>query len=183
MRFFNRLAFAMLAFAPAVWATANSVYDFKVKTIEGKEISLAEYKGKTLLIVNTASKCGYTPQYAALENVYTKYKDKNVVVLGFPSNDFGGQEPGTNQEIKHFCQAKYNVDFPMFEKGPVKGDSKQPLFAYLTDNSPSKGEIRWNFEKFVIGPDGKVAARFRSRTKPDDSELTAALDKALAAAK
>ncbi|MGZ3724071.1 MAG: glutathione peroxidase [Bdellovibrionales bacterium] len=167
-----------LFLAQTVFA-ADSIYGFKVKNIDGKEVNLADYKGKSVVIVNTASKCGYTPQYEALEALYAKYKDKGVVVLGFPSNDFGGQEPGTNAEIKHFCQANYHVDFPMFEKGQVKGEQKQPLFAFLTDTAPTKGEIRWNFEKFVVGPDGKVAARFRSGTKPDDKELAAAIEKTL----
>jgi glutathione peroxidase len=170
---------AALTLGSSAWA-ADSIYDFKVKNIDGQEVNLADYKGKPLVIVNTASKCGYTPQYEALEALYTKYKAKGVVVLGFPSNDFGGQEPGSNAEIKHFCQAKYNVDFPMFDKGPVTGDKKQPLYAYLTENAPEKGAVKWNFEKFVISPEGKVAARFRSATKPDDPALASAIDKTLA---
>jgi glutathione peroxidase len=164
----------------ALAANAHSIYDFKVKTIDGKEISLANYKGKSLLIVNTASKCGYTPQYEGLEALYNKYKEKGVVVLGFPSNDFNGQEPGTNAEIQHFCKAKYNVDFPMFEKGVVKGEQKQPLFTYLTENAPVQGEIKWNFEKFLIDPTGKIVSRFRSAVKPSDAALTAAVEKAIA---
>jgi glutathione peroxidase len=160
-------------------AATDSIYGFKVVTIDGKEVNLSDYKGKPVMIVNTASKCGFTPQYDGLEALYAKYKTHGLVVLGFPSNDFGGQEPGTNAEIKKFCSTRFNVDFPMFAKGPVKGTDRQPLFTYLTENAPEKGEIKWNFEKFLIGPDGKVAARFRSKVKPDDPALTSAVEKVL----
>lgn len=164
----------------ALAAHADGLYGFKVKTLEGASKSLADYRGQTLLIVNTASRCGYTPQYDGLEKLYGKYKAKGFVVLGFPSNDFGGQEPGTNAEIKKFCQSNYKVDFPMFEKGPVKGDGKQPLFAFLTANAPDKGEIKWNFEKFLIDPRGQIVARFDSKVTPDDPKLVSALEKSLA---
>ena len=167
--------------APSAWAAPASIFDFKVTTLEGQTIPLSTYQGKTLLIVNTASKCGYTPQYAGLERIYTKYKDKGFLVLGFPSNDFGGQEPGTNGDIKKFCQAKYNVDFPMFSKAPVKGADTQPLYLYLKQNAPAdhQGEIKWNFEKFLINPAGQVVGRFDSKVTPDDRALEAAIEKNL----
>jgi len=167
----------LLLFSVSAAHAADTIYEFKVKDIDGKEVSLAEYKGKTAVIVNTASKCGYTPQYEGLEALYKKYKSRGVVVLGFPSNDFHAQEPGTNAEIKKFCQAKYNVDFPLFEKNPVSGSQKQPLYAYLTDHGPDKGEVKWNFEKFVVDPSGHVVARFRSKVKPDSNDISSAIEK------
>ncbi len=157
-----------------------SVFDFTVKTIDGKETSLAAYKGKALLIVNTASKCGFTPQYAGLETLYEKYKDKGLVVLAFPSNDFLGQEPGTNAEIKKFCELKYKTTFPLFEKIDVKGESTAPLYKYLT-SLPGKqgGAITWNFNKFLVAPDGTVVEHFGSRTDPNDAELTQKLEQVL----
>jgi glutathione peroxidase len=157
-----------------------SVYDFKVKTIDGKETSLAQYKGKALLIVNTASQCGYTPQYAGLEALYLKYKDKGLVVLAFPSNDFGGQEPGTNAEIKTFCELKYKTTFPLFEKIDVKGDSAAPLYKYLT-GLPGKqgGTITWNFNKFLVAPDGTVVEHFDSKTDPTGATLTGKVEQTL----
>lgn len=160
-------------------ANATDLYSVPLKDIEGKPTTLASYKGKTLLIVNTASKCGYTPQYDGLEALYAKYKGKGLVVLGFPSNDFGGQEPGNDAEIKTFCQTRFHVDFPMFTKAPVKGDAKQPLYAYLTQNAPKTGEIKWNFEKFLVSPQGQIVGRFGSAVKPDDAELTSAIEKNL----
>jgi glutathione peroxidase len=160
---------------------ASSVHEFSVQTIDGKKVSLKDYSGKALLIVNTASRCGYTPQYKGLEALYRKYKGQGLVVLGFPSNDFGGQEPGTNAEIKTFCETKYQVSFPLFGKGPVSGGGIQPLFAYLTkDADPqSAGEVQWNFEKFVIDRKGRLVQRFRSATTPEDGKLAAAVEKAL----
>jgi glutathione peroxidase len=133
------------------------------------------YKGKTLLIVNTASQCGYTSQYEGLQGVYSKFKDKGLVVLGFPSNDFGGQEPGTNSEIKKFCKGRYKVEFPMFAKGAVKGAQQQPLFQYLTKSAPQPGDIKWNFEKFLIAPNGKIVGRFGSSVAPEDAQLVSAI--------
>lgn len=156
--------------------TGPGIYDLKVKNIDGQEVALNTFKGKTLLIVNTASQCGYTKQYDGLEALYAKYKDKGLVVLGFPSNDFGGQEPGTNAEIKKFCQTRFKVDFPMFAKGPVKGPEKQSLFNILTSSSQPAGEIKWNFEKFVVGPTGDVVARFDSKVTPESPELKAAIE-------
>jgi glutathione peroxidase len=175
------LVAAVLAIATlSAGGTPVSVYDFKVKTIDGKEASLAEYKGKALLIVNTASQCGYTPQYAGLEALYVKYRDRGFTVLGFPSNDFGGQEPGTNTEIKKFCELRYKTTFPLFSKIPVKGDDANPLYKYLT-SLPGKqgGAITWNFNKFLIGPDGTVIEHFDSRVDPMSSELTGKLEQVL----
>lgn len=151
--------------------TSQSVYDFKVQNIEGKQLDLSIFKGKVLLIANTASNCGYTPQYAGLQELYEKYKEQGLVVLGFPSNDFGAQEPGTNEEIVKFCSATYEVTFPLFSKGPVSGQDKQELFAYLTENSPEPGEIKWNFEKFLVGRNGQVQMRYRSNVSPTNSEV------------
>jgi len=160
-------------------ATTKSIYTIPVKDIDGKSTDLSTYKGKVLLIVNTASKCGYTPQYEGLEKTYEKYKAKGVVILGFPSNDFGGQEPGTNQEVHSFCKLKYGVTFPLFEKGPVKGPEKQPLFSTLLQMAPKPDEIKWNFEKFLIDRQGHVVSRFLSAVKPDSPELTEAIEKVL----
>jgi glutathione peroxidase len=155
---------------------ASSIYDFSPKSIDGKTVPLTGYKGKVVLVVNVASKCGYTPQYAGLEALYQKYKDRGLVIAGFPANNFGLQEPGTDEEIKTFCSTKYNVTFPMFSKVSVKGDDKAPLYQYLTANA---GEIKWNFTKFLVGKDGKVIKRFDSAVKPDSEELTSAIDAAL----
>lgn len=150
-----------------------SVYDFKLKTIEGKDFSLAKYKGKKILVVNTASKCGFTPQYKELEQLAETYKDK-LVIVGFPANNFGGQEPGTDAEIKTFCSDLYKVTFPMSTKVSVKGDDIAPLFKYLTtaENPDFTGEIKWNFEKFLLDENGKLIHRFRSAVKPMDAAIT-----------
>lgn len=162
-----------------------SVLDFTVKDIDGKDVKLADqYAGKVLLIVNTASKCGYTPQYEDLEAVYKKYHDKGFEVLAFPSNDFGAQEPGSETEIKEFCSTKYNVTFPLFSKIPVKGEAKAPLYAYITDtakNPSTGGEIKWNFTKFLVDRDGKIIARYEPKVKPTDAEVTGAIEKVLEA--
>jgi len=153
-----------------------------VKDINGKETSLKAYDGKVLLVVNVASKCGYTPQYKALEKVYEKYRDQGLVVLGFPCNDFGSQEPGTNEEIKQFCSANYNVTFPLFDKIHVKGPEQHPLYTALSGkDSPYPGDVKWNFGKFLVGRDGKILKRFDSATKPESPELTQAIESALAA--
>jgi glutathione peroxidase len=161
------LIFAFAFIAPA------SVYDFKLKSIDGESFSLAKYKGKKVLIVNTASKCGYTPQYAELQKLADTYKDK-LVVVGFPANNFGQQEPGTNSEIKTFCSARFGVTFPLSEKVSVKGDDIDPLFKYLTEapNPDFTGEIKWNFEKFLIDEHGKLIHRFRSQTTPMSEAIT-----------
>jgi glutathione peroxidase len=161
---------------------AGSIYDIPVKDIDGKDTTLAAYKGKVVLIVNVASHCGYTPQYANLEAVYKKYKGQGFVVLGFPCNQFGAQEPGTNEEIKQFCTSKYDVTFPLFDKIEVNGANRHPLYVALAgEASPFPGNIKWNFIKFLIGKDGKIINRFDSKVKPDSPEATAAIEAALAA--
>jgi len=156
----------------------GSVYDFTMETIDGRAQPLSVYKGQVLLIVNTASKCGFTKQYAGLEPLYEKYKDRGLVVLGFPANNFMGQEPGTNEEIQQFCTLKYNVTFPMFRKISVKGGDIHPLYAWLTAH-PNGASVSWNFNKFLIGRDGNLLAHFGSRTAPESEELTAAIEEAL----
>ena len=161
---------------------AKSVLEFKVKDIEGKEVDLASYKGKTLLIVNVASKCGNTKQYKDLVALNDKYKDKNLVILGFPANEFGGQEPGSNEDIKKFCTSTFQVNFPMFSKVVVKGKDIAPLFQYLTtaENPDAKGDIKWNFEKFLIGPDGQLKHRFAAGLNPSDEKISKAIDELIA---
>jgi glutathione peroxidase len=173
---------ALTAVLVAMAGPKTSIYEIPLKDIDGKDASLAKYKGKVLLVVNVASKCGFTPQYKGLEALYRQQKDKGLVVLGFPCNDFGSQEPGTTEEIKAFCSKNYDVTFPMFEKVHVKGAEQHPLFNTLTGaDSPFPGDIKWNFGKFLIGKDGKILKRFDSKTAPDSPELTAAVEEALAA--
>lgn len=153
---------------------AVSIYDFKVPGLEGNTIDLAAYKGKKILIVNTASKCGFTPQYDELQALYSKYQDK-LVVIGFPANNFKGQEPGSNSEIKEFCKKNYGVTFPMTEKVSVKGDDIHPLFKYLTDEAKKLGiedPIKWNFTKFLVDENGKLVTMFDSKVKPMSEEIT-----------
>ena len=165
-----------------VLAATTALYEIPLKDIDGKSTSLKAHQGKVLLVVNVASKCGLTPQYKALEGVYQQYKDRGLVVLGFPCNDFGNQEPGSNSEIKEFCSSNYEVSFPLYDKLHVKGGEQHPLYAALTgSDSPFPGEIQWNFGKFLIGKDGKILARFEPRTTPDSKEVTEAIEKALAA--
>lgn len=145
-----------------------------LKDIKGNDVDLSKYKGKVVMLVNVASKCGLTPQYEALQSLYEKYEKKDFVIIGLPANEFGAQEPGTNEEIEKFCTSKYKVTFPMMGKIVVKGDGIHPLYKYLTsvDTKPAaKGDITWNFEKFIIGKDGEVKARFAPRTKPDDAKV------------
>ena len=151
----------------------------EVKKIDGTSVDLSSYKGKVVLIVNVASKCGKTPQYAGLQSLYEKYKDKGLVVLGFPANEFGAQEPGSDSEIKSFCSSKYGVTFDMFSKIVVKGADKSPLYKTLTESADPKGEVAWNFEKFLIGRDGKVVGRYKSGVAPDDATLKTAIEAAL----
>jgi len=161
---------------------ASSVYEFTLNSIDGQPAPLAAYKGKVLLLVNVASKCGFTPQYEALEALHEKYKAQGLVVMGFPANNFMGQEPGTNEEIKDFCSRTYNVKFPMYAKISVKGDDKVALYHYLTDkeaNPTTGGEIKWNFTKFLVSRDGKILARFEPAVKPDSPEVVSAIEKAL----
>jgi glutathione peroxidase len=160
---------------------ASAVYSFTLNSIDGTPAPLADYKGKVVLLVNVASQCGYTPQYSALEAIYEKYKDRGFVILGFPANNFGAQEPGTNEEIKTFCTRKYSVTFPMYSKISVKGADQAPLYAYLTKETPAgiAGEIKWNFTKFLVDRDGKVVQRFESAVTPDSQEVVAAIEKEL----
>ncbi len=157
----------------------TTVYSFKVKTIDGEEKSLGDYRGKTLLIVNTASKCGFTPQYAGLETLYQKYKARGLEVLAFPANNFMWQEPGSNSEIKEFCSLKFRNTFPLFSKISVKGKDIDPLYAYLTRDTDFKGDIGWNFSKFLIDSQGRVVARFGSTTDPMSKDLILKLEAAL----
>jgi glutathione peroxidase len=157
-----------------------NVHKFNVKDINLNEVQLSDYEGKVLLIVNVASKCGFTGQYKELQKIYEQYNDRGFEILGFPCNDFGGQEPGTNEEIKEFCSLNYNVTFPMFDKVKVKGSDKHPLFKMLTNNSVTgKSNIKWNFEKFIIGKNGNVVDRFRTPTKPDSKKIISVIEKEL----
>ncbi len=188
MRYFMILPILILllfVFSPAIRVHASEtiqcIYDFTQNDIEGKPVKFEDYKGKVLLIINTASKCGFTPQYKELMELYSKYKEKGLVVLGFPANEFGQQEPGTDQEIQEFCTLNYKVEFPMFSKVCVKGESIEPLFHFLTEqkNPDFTGEIKWNFEKFLIGKDGQLLHRYRSKVKPTDPEIVEAIEQAL----
>ncbi len=162
--------------------SATQLQEIPLKDINGKPASLKDYNGKVLLVVNVASKCGFTPQYEALEAMHRKYKDKGFSVLGFPCNDFGKQEPGSNEEIKQFCSSKFNVTFPMFDKLHVKGPEQHPLYAALTGKEAAfPGDVKWNFGKFLIGKDGKILKRFDSKVTPDSPEMVQAIETALAA--
>jgi len=184
------LSATLLALVPAIGRAAGpdkekstSVLDFKVKDIDGKEVDLSKYKGDVLLIVNVASKCGLTPQYKGLESTYEKYKDRGFAILAFPANEFGGQEPGSNAEIKEFCTKKYDVTFPVFSKIIVKGDGIHPLYHYLTGKDTDgqfAGVIPWNFTKFLVDRKGRVVARFDPRTTPESPQVTKAIESALA---
>lgn len=156
----------------------NSLYDLSAPRIDGTVKSLDEFKGKVVLVVNTASQCGYTPQYADLQKLYEKYKDQGFVVLGFPSNDFGQQEPGTEGEIQKFCSSKFGVTFPLFAKTKVLGADKSPVYAFLTKSTGGE-EVGWNFEKFLVGKNGLVIERFSSNVKPLSAQLTEAVEKAV----
>ncbi len=176
---------ALLTVPPAVTrvrAADKSVYDFTMKSIDGKPVPLSAYKGKVLLIVNVASRCGFTPQYTDLEALYRKYEGRGFTILGFPANNFKNQEPGTNAEIKEFCTTKYGVSFPMFSKISVKGSDEDPFYRYLTSpeaNPSTSGEVMWNFQKYLVGRDGKVRAKFLSKVTPMSLEVTSAIESAL----
>jgi len=174
------LAFVAASFSDAGAAVARTVHDFKARSNNGKDASLSQYKGKVLLIVNTASRCGFTSQYEDLETIYDQYRAKGFEVLAFPANNFMNQEPGTDAEIAKFCSLKYDTTFPLFSKVSVKGKDIHPLYAYLTQATPFPGDIKWNFNKFLVGPDGRVAARFDSKVKPTSPEVTSAIEKLLA---
>ncbi|MCX7797705.1 MAG: glutathione peroxidase [Melioribacter sp.] len=155
----------------------SSIYDIIVKDIDGKEIKLSEYKGKVLLIVNVASKCGFTPQYKGLQKIYEKYKSRGFEILAFPCNDFGGQEPGSNQEIKEFCSKKYKVTFKLFDKIKILGEEKSELYKRLTNSdNVEKGDVKWNFEKFLIDKKGIIKARFRSTVEPESKKITEVIE-------
>lgn len=154
----------------------KNIYDVTVKDMDSKDISLADYKGKVLLIVNVASHCGYTKQYEGLEKIYEQNKDKGFEILAFPSNDFGEQEPGTNEEIKQFCESKYNITFKLFDKITVQGSNASPLYEILMNNAPTKGAIDWNFEKFLIDRNGNITGRYKSKVTPESEELTSAIN-------
>src|SRR4051794_18918481 len=167
-------------------AKDKSVYGFTMKDIDGKPVDLSQYKGKVSLVVNVASKCGNTPQYKNMEAIYEKYKDQGFEILAFPANEFGKQEPGSNEQIKDFCTSTYHTQFPLFSKIVVKGEGQAPLYQYLTSkdaNQKTAGVITWNFEKFLVSKDGKVVARFKPKVKPDEKEVIDAIEKELAKAK
>lgn len=170
------LLFAIALFFGFQMNAQNSVYDFKFEDINGQETSLEAYKGKKILVVNTASECGFTPQYKQLQELFVQHNNK-LVVIGFPANNFGGQEPGSEEEIKSFCEKNYGVEFPMAAKVSVKGEDIHPLFQFLTEqeNESFTGDIRWNFEKFLIGENGKLIARFRSNTSPTSDKIVGLL--------
>lgn len=172
------VAAALLAIVASAGASeTSSLFDLTATNIDGKPQPLSAYKGEVVLVVNTASECGFTPQYAGLEKLYEEYKDKGFTILGFPSNDFGGQEPGTAAEIKSFCEKRFKVTFPMFDKVATKGGSQSAVYAFLTKD---KGEPRWNFHKYLVGKDGKVIAAYPSSVAPDSRELLGAINQALA---
>ena len=157
------------------------IYEYTVKSIEGDMVDLSSYRGKVVVIANTASECGFTPQYEDLEKLYTQYSAQGLVVLGFPSNDFGGQEPGENKQIKEFCKVRYGVTFPLFEKGSVSGDDIQPLFKFLTKeaNEDLTGSIKWNFEKFIIDKEGRLVERYGSFTNPMSGKVIKKIEELL----
>ncbi len=169
------LGLVAMAFGQAASA-ADSIHEFKVQSLEGKEVNLADYKGKVLLIVNVASQCGATPQYKELQALHDKYKDQGLVVLGFPCNQFGAQEPGSSEDIRKFCTEEYNVTFPMFSKIDVNGEKQAPVYDFLKKQADDHSNIGWNFEKFVVGKDGKVVKRFKTRVKPDADEVVSVLE-------
>jgi glutathione peroxidase len=159
--------------AGAQVSPGDGVYRFTMKNNDGEEVSLADYAGHVVLIVNTASKCGYTPQYASLEKLYRRYAENGLRILAFPANNFGAQEPGTDEQIREFCTTNYDVTFHLFSKISVKGDDIHPMYAYLTKDSPFPGEIRWNFTKFLVDQKGEVVARYETKTDPlDESVVT-----------
>jgi glutathione peroxidase len=172
---------AVLLLAAVVVQAVDTIYSLPLRDIDGKSTSLKAYEGKVLLIVNVASKCGYTPQYRGLEALQQKYQGKGLTVLGFPCNQFGAQEPGTAEQIKQFCSSKYEVTFPLFEKIEVNGPKRHPLYSMLAGkDAPFPGDIRWNFTKFLVGRDGKVLKRFEPGVKPDSAEMVQAIESVLA---
>src|SRR6202161_410309 len=181
MRRFGLMLMLCMACA-SLAAQSKSIYDFTMKSIDGQQVNLGSYSGKVVLLVNVASKCGFTPQYTGLEALYEKYKDKGFVIVGIPANNFAQQEPGTNEEIKTFCSRKYNVTFPMMSKVSVLGEDKTPLYVFLTDKSVNPqigGDIKWNFTKFLFDRNGKPVERFEPAVTPDSPQVTAAIEAAL----
>jgi glutathione peroxidase len=176
------MTFACALFSGAAAARADSPLAGSMKKIDGTPVDLSAYKGKVVLIVNVASRCGYTGQYAGLQKLYDTYKDKGFVILGFPANEFGAQEPGSDAEIASFCSTKYGVTFDMFSKIVVKGPDKAPLYKALTEGATPSGEVGWNFEKFLIGRDGRIVGRYKSGIAPDDGKLTGTIEAELAKA-
>ncbi|HCA79789.1 MAG TPA: glutathione peroxidase [Bacteroidetes bacterium] len=186
-RFFCSALLLLVLVAPNLFSqktenqpvSKQSIYDFKMKTIEGETKALSDYKGKVLMVVNVASFCGNTPQYKDLEAMYRKYKDKGFRILAFPANNFGEQEPGTDQEIKTFCTSKYDVTFDVFSKISVKGDDQHPLYHYITKDSPFPGDVKWNFQKYLVDSNGTFVAMYSSRTKPTDPAMIEKLESLL----
>jgi glutathione peroxidase len=178
-KFWQTLVLGMIFVAGTTSMAADSIYEFKMKDIEGKEVELSEFKDKVVLIVNVASKCGATPQYEQLQALSDKYSEKGLVVVGVPCNQFGGQEPGSEKDIKEFCSTKYKVTFPMMSKVNVNDDKdkkEDPLYTFLKAHAESKDNVKWNFEKFVISKEGKVVSRFGTKTKPDDEEVVSVIE-------
>src|SRR6266478_946152 len=173
-----KLLLCMLFCAATLVAAEKTVHDFTLNSIDGQPAPLAAYKGKVVLLVNVASKCGFTPQYSALESTYEKYKERGFVIVGVPANNFGAQEPGSNEEIKTFCSRNYNVTFPMMSKVSVKGADMTPLYEYLT--SKTGGDIKWNFTKFLIDKNGNIASRYESAVTPESTDMAKAIEAALA---
>ncbi len=183
IRYWQTVVLGMVCAAGTTLMAADSVHEFKMKDIDGKEVELSEYKGKVLLVVNVASKCGATPQYEQLQALHEKYGEKGLVVIGVPCNQFGGQEPGTEKEIKSFCSKKYDVTFPMMSKVAVNNGEnvkEDPLYTFLKAHAESKDDVKWNFEKFVISKDGAVVGRFATKTKPDAAEVVSVIETELA---
>lgn len=178
-KLWQTLVLGMIFVAGTTSMAADSIYEFKMKDIEGKEVELSEFKDKVVLIVNVASKCGATPQYEQLQALSDKYSKKGLVVVGVPCNQFGGQEPGSEKDIKEFCSTKYKVNFPMMSKVDVNGDKEDPLYKFLKAHAESKDNVKWNFEKFVISKEGKVVGRFGTKTKPDADEVVSVIESEL----
>jgi glutathione peroxidase len=179
MKFWQSLVLGMVCVAGTTSMAADSIHEFKVKNIEGKDVKLSEYKGKVLLVVNVASKCGATPQYEQLQALQDKYSEKGLVVVGVPCNQFGGQEPGTEKDIQKFCTDNYKVTFPMMSKIDVNGEKEAPLYKFLKAHAENKDDVKWNFEKFVISKDGSVVGRFGTKTKPDAEEIVSVIESEL----
>ena len=184
-KFWQTLVLGMIFVAGTTSMAADSIYEFKMKDIEGKEVELSEFKDKVVMIVNVASKCGATPQYEQLQALSDKYSEKGLVVVGVPCNQFGGQEPGSEKDIKEFCSTKYKVTFPMMSKVNVNNDKddatikEDPLYTFLKAHAESKDNVKWNFEKFVISKEGKVVGRFGTKTKPDADEVVSVIESEL----